>query len=354
MRVFLTTLFMMVVVTLSMGPAQARSIKELALYNGPDRGKILLEGARKEGKLNWYTSLGGKSYKAIAAAFRKKYPKVKLEVYRAGSKAIASKILPEAEAGKVIADVVHSTPPILSLLRDRGVSRPYWSPTHKKWPKEHITAAPGGGAWWITERMSFIGFGYNTKLIPKDRVPKNYEDLLDPYWKGKLTFSQNSTGDRVIGMMLKYKGMEYLDKLKKQDVRLFKLSGSATRDFVIKGEIPSSFCIFRNHALVKINKGAPLDWVPMDVVPTNAGGTSLVKNPRNPHGAMLLIDFIIGEEGQEILQSHYYGLAWKDYPFKQVRPEVGYTTKEYNKVLKKWNRIKRNLGRNIKVKKKKK
>ena len=338
---------MMILMTLSSGWGQGKpkTIEELANYKGPDREKIILEGAKAEGKLVWYTSLGGKSYKTIAKAFRKKYPEIELEVYRAGSKALSQKILPEAQAKKYIADVIHSTPPILMLLRDKGITKPYSSPHHKKWPKEHKYSATGGGVWWITERMSFIGLGYNTNLIPKDRVPKNWEDLLKPEFKGKIAFSLNSTGDRVVGTMLKYKGMEYLNKLKKQKIKLFKLSGSATRDLVIKGEIPLSVTIFRNHALVKINKGAPLDWVPMDVVPTNAGGTSLLAHASHPYGALLLIDFIIGKEGQDILQSFYYGVAWKDYPFKQVLPEKGMTTKQYNKSLKKWDKILRSLGR---------
>lgn len=61
---------------------------ELAMYNGAaaDYEQMLLEGAKKEGKVVWYTSLAGKSYKTIKAEFAKKYPDVKIEVYRAGSK----------------------------------------------------------------------------------------------------------------------------------------------------------------------------------------------------------------------------------------------------------------------------
>ncbi len=64
----------------------------------------------------------------------------------------------------------------------------------------------------MTDRASFIGLGYNTNLIPKDRVPKSWEDLLKPEFKGKIAMTLSSTGDRVVGMMLKYKGMEYLNK----------------------------------------------------------------------------------------------------------------------------------------------
>ncbi len=86
MKVLIMTA-MMILMTLSSGWSQGRpkTIDELANYTGPDREKIILEGARKEGELAWYTSLSGKSYKGIAKAFRKKYPEIKLEVYRAGT-----------------------------------------------------------------------------------------------------------------------------------------------------------------------------------------------------------------------------------------------------------------------------
>ncbi|MFQ5681872.1 MAG: ABC transporter substrate-binding protein [Candidatus Binatia bacterium] len=346
MKFLILTVFM-VFSMLSSGWAQGKpkSIAELAKYKGPDREKIILRGAKAEGKVVWYTSLGGKSFKAIRKAFAKKYPEIKIEVYRAGSKSLSQRILPEAQSKRYIADAIESTPPILMLMRDKGITMPYTSPLHKKFPEEHTYRAAGGGVWWVTDRASFIGLGYNTNLIPKGRVPKNWEDLLKPEFTGKVAMTLSSTGDRVVGMMLKYKGMEYLNKLKKQKIKLFKLSGSATRDLIIKGEIPLAPVIFRNHALVKIHKGAPLGWVPMDVVPTNAGGSGLFAHAPHPHAALLLIDFIIGKEGQDILQSFYYGVAWKNYPFKRVLPEKGMTTKQYNKSLKKWDKILRSLGR---------
>ena len=85
-------------VALSATGSLAKTIQELAHYKGADYEQMLLEGAKKEGKVVWYTSLGGKSYKTIKAKFAEKYPDVKIEVYRAGSKDLAAKILGEAKA----------------------------------------------------------------------------------------------------------------------------------------------------------------------------------------------------------------------------------------------------------------
>jgi iron(III) transport system substrate-binding protein len=347
MKIFSITAAVVLVLASSVwGQAvKPKALDELAAYTGPDREKMLLEGAKKEGKLVWYTSLAGASYKAIAKAFDQKYPDVKIEVYRAGSKDLAPKILNEAQAGQYLADAIESTPGILMLLRDKRILKPYTSPELKRYPEEAKYDADGGKIYWVNDRESFIGFGYNTKLLAKSDVPKNFDDLLKPVFKGKLAMDLTSTGDRVTGTMLKYKGPEYIEKLKKQGVRLFNVSGAALRDLVISGEVLASPTLFRNHVLVKVDAGAPVNWVPMDVVPTNAGGAALLNNAPHPHAALLFIDFLIGDSGQNTLQKFHYGAAWKEYPFKRVYPERGMTTMEYQKEIKKWNKLLRAIGR---------
>jgi iron(III) transport system substrate-binding protein len=322
-----------------------KTIEQLAIYTGSDREQILLDGAKAEGKVVWYTSLSGGSYEAIVDAFRKKYPDIELEVYRAGSTELSQKILGEAQANRNIADAIESTPPILMLLREKGLIKAYTTPVFKKYPEEAKAKANGDQVFWVTNREAFIGFAYNTKLIPPNAVPKSFNDLLRPELKGKMAFSIESTGDRVIGTMLKFKGKEYVDKFKAQGLKLFKLSGSALRDVIISGEMASSPAIFQDHALVKIEQGAPLAWVPMDVVPTNAGGTSLFSKAPHPHAALLLIDFIIGPEGQDIFEKFKYGVAWKEYPFKRYYPEREMSSGQYQRALRDWHKIVRSLGR---------
>jgi iron(III) transport system substrate-binding protein len=329
---------------LSTAWGQSKSMRDLTMYKGTDYEQMLLEGAKKEGKVVWYTSLAGKSYKTIKAKFAEKYPDVKIEVYRAGSKDLATKILGEARAKKYLVDATETTPGILMLLKSQKIITPYTNPIHKKWPDFAQIKAKGGGVYWVTDRESFIGLGYNTQKLPEDQVPRNWDDLLNPALKDKMMMSTSSTGDRVIGTMLKYNGKEYVEKLKPQNMKLLNISGTATRDLIIAGEFIASPTVFRNHALVKINQGAPLGWVPMNQVPTNAGGSAVFTHAPHPHAALLLVNFILNE-GQDILESFYYGMAWKDYPFKRVYPERGMTPRQYDKALKDWNKLLRSIGR---------
>ena len=325
---------------------QSDAVKKLTNYSGPaaDYEKMLHEGAKKEGKVVWYTSLSGKSYKTIQSNFAKKYPDVKIEVYRAGSKDISAKVLAEAKAKKYLVDGIESTPGVLQLFRERKIITPYTSPEHKRWPGEHQTKAKSGGVWWVTDRESFIGLGYNTDKMPKDKAPKSFDDLLNPSLKGKIVMSVQSTGDRMLGRMIAVKGMEYIEKLKKQQIKLVKISGTATRDLIIAGEFVVSPSVFRNHALVKINEGAPLGWNALDEVPTNAGGSAVFTNSPHPHAALLLTNFIL-TDGQKLLQKFHYGMAWLDYPFKRVYPERGLSSRAYNKESKRLNKLLRAIAR---------
>ena len=88
-------------------------IEQLAAYNKPDREKVLYAGAKPEGKITWYTSLAGDSYKDLAAAFEARYPGVKVESYRATRQEMSARIMAEAQSKRYIADTLETTIPLL-------------------------------------------------------------------------------------------------------------------------------------------------------------------------------------------------------------------------------------------------
>src|ERR1700752_4373207 len=100
------------------------SIADLALYAGADREQMLAAGAKREGKLGWYTALAGGSYKDLAQAFQAKYG-VQVETYRGTSKDLISKFLAEAQAKRYLMDVAESSPPILMLMQALKFLQPY-------------------------------------------------------------------------------------------------------------------------------------------------------------------------------------------------------------------------------------
>jgi len=119
--------------------AQTKSVADLANYRAADREEVLKAGAKKEGKLVWYTSLT--AHRDIANVFEAKYPGIKVETYRAGPTDLSRRLLTEAEARRSIADLIETTPSTLMLMRDNKLLMPYFSPHLTAFPEESKEAA---------------------------------------------------------------------------------------------------------------------------------------------------------------------------------------------------------------------
>jgi iron(III) transport system substrate-binding protein len=321
------------------------SANELAAYNKPDREKLLYEGAKKEGKLLWYTSLTGGPNLEVPKAFEAKYPGIKAEVYRGDSDAIIQRVLQEAEAKRYLVDVIETTFPILKVMKDEKLLTPYFSPYLAQYPDEVKEKAAKGLVHWATDRESYIGLAYNTNVIPQSAAPKKFDDLLKPELKGKIGFATSDTGNRVIGAMLATKGPEFVQKLKSQDVTLHAVSGRAILDMVISGELGASPTVFLSHSRMSIATGAPIKWVAMDVAPANSGGVAFPANAPHPHAALLFSDYLLSPEGQKLLGKFGLDSAVNKPEFKRWYAEQGMTVEQYEKQNNKWEKLLREIGR---------
>ena len=103
--------------TASAQTGKPAKVSELAAYAKDDREKMLYSGAKTEGKITWYTSLAGGSYKELASVFESKYPGVKVEAYRATSQELMSRVIAESQARRFIVDTLESTIPLLRFMR---------------------------------------------------------------------------------------------------------------------------------------------------------------------------------------------------------------------------------------------
>ena len=331
--------------TLVWAQGKPATIADLAPYNKPDREQVLYEGAKKEGKLMWYTSLTGGPNTDAPKVFEAKYPGIKMEVYRGDSDALILRILQEAQAKRYLVDTIETTFPILKVLQDEKLLARYFSPYLASYPDDVKEKAEKGLVYWATDRESYIGVTYNTDVVPAAAAPKRFEDLLKPELKGKIGFATSDTGSRVIGAMLATKGGEFVQKLKSQDITLHGVSGRAILDMVISGELGVSPTVFLSHSRVSISKGAPIKWVPMDVVPTNAGGVALPAHAPHPHAAFLFADFLLSPEGQKFLSKFGLDSAANKPDFKRWYAEAGMTVEQYEKVNSKWEKLLREIGR---------
>ncbi len=343
------SVLLMLILVFSQTQVQAQekavSTQGLASYNKRDREKFLFEGAKKEGKLMWYTSLTGGPNQEVPKAFESKYPGIKVDVYRGSSDDLAARVLQEAQAKRFLVDSIETTFPVLKVMQDYKFLAPYLSSYLAKDPDETKEKAGQGLVYWATDRESYIGLAYNTNVIPPASAPKSFDDLLRPELRGKIGFATSDTGNRVIGAMLAIKGAQYLARLKSQDVTLHAVSGRAILDMVISGELGASPTVFLSHSRVSVSKGAPVKWVGLDVVPTNAGGVALPLNAPHPYGALLFADYLLSREGQKLLGKFGLDSAMSRPPFKRWYAEAGMTVEQYDKENEKWEKALREAGR---------
>ena len=324
-------------------PSRPATLADFAKYSGADRERILYDGAKKEGKLVWYTSLVPS--KEMAKVFESKYPGVTVEVYRASGMELLNKASSENQAKRYIVDTIESTPGTLMSLRDEQFFIPYNSPYLKSYPDRAKEKASGGLVLWTTDRESYIGVAYNKNAIRASDVPKKFDDLLNPALKGKLAASNDESSAREVGAMIRAKGESFVRKLKGQEVTLQAETGPGFNELIVTGEVPISFAGFSTNVSHSAAKGAPIAWVPMDLNVANAGGVGVSVHAPHPNAGLLLMDFLIGPEGQRMLTEKFaYGSAAKEYGFEKWYPESGLSTTEYIDKTEKWMKILRDIA----------
>jgi len=285
-------------------------------YRGSDRQELLVNGARAEGEVVFYSALSvNQALRPVADSFIRKYPFVKLTYWRAESSSIFTKLSAEARSGKVVADVVEGTG-VGELIVQAGLGQPYVTPAIEGIP----VAYHDPNKIWTATRRSFFGTAFNTKLTSGADVPKTYQDLLDPRWKGRLAWHAGSASGAnlfVTNLRMSWgddRTRDYLSQLADQKVAPHSGSSVSLVDRVIAGEVPLALNIFAHHPLISQAKGAPTSSILMDPVAATVGTMIVPKGIKHPHAAMLLVDFILSREGQTILAGVGYFPTRKDVP----------------------------------------
>lgn len=280
-------------------PSHAASLVEtLANYEGPDRLQKLVEGAKKEGTLNLYTSLTVEDMTVLNAAFEKTYG-VKVRMWRASCDKVLQRVLAEHQASRAEVDIVECNAPPLEAMHREGVLQAVRSP----WHADLIPAAVPAHREWAGTRLNVFVQAYNTRLITKDELPKSYADLLHPRWKGRLSI-ESSDDDwfaSVVRGMGEEKGLKLFRDIVAQNGMSVRRGHTLLTNLVASGEVPFALTVYNFTAEQVKQKGAPFDWFVLSPAVARANGVALAKKSPHPHAALLYYDFMIGDAGQQIL-----------------------------------------------------
>jgi iron(III) transport system substrate-binding protein len=243
--------------------------------------------------------------------FKKKYPFLKTEIYRAGSEKLLNKILIEARSKKFNTDVFLNNAIITHVTMKKGLLAKYTSPESRYYSEDFKN--PEG--YWTSCFVVTRVLAYNTRLVKPEDVPKSYQDLLDPKWKGKLGghTEENAWFPAQLKIMGQEKGIEFMKKLAEQNIS-HRTGRTLLGQLLAAGEFPVVL-VANAHTIEKLKKqGAPVEWVPIEPVVTTLMPITLASHAPHPNAGKLFVDYVLSADGQKIFRSVQRIPTRKDVP----------------------------------------
>ncbi len=295
----------------------AQSFADLAQADSPTRHQKLVEAARKEGTLTFYTSIAEKDGPVLAADFEKRYG-VKVNIWRASTTKVLQRVIVESQANRWDFDAVDISAPEMEALYREKTLQEVKSAFHADLFPETMPRHRG----WAPQFLSVFVQSYNTNLVKKADLPKSYEDLLDPKWKGKLGVEAKDN-EWYCGLM-KHLGEDKGSKLFKEIVSKngwsVRTGHSLLNNMVVSGEVPLALTVYSYMTEQAKQKGAPVDWFVIDPVIGRSNGIGVSRKPPHPNAALLFYEYMISDAQPLIIKMNYLSPSKKvESPLKGVK-----------------------------------
>lgn len=284
------------------GPARAQTLADIAAYSGADREQKLIEGAKKEGTLNLYSSATVQDQKALIDAFEKKYG-IKVVSWRSSGEGVLQRSVAEARGNRFTVDTFETDGPIMESLHREKLLQPLQSPVFA----DLIPAAIRPSKDWIGDRIQVFTAAYNTNAVTAAEAPKSYQDLLDPKYKGKLGIEAADLDwfSAVVTSMGEEKGLKlFRDIVAKNGISVRK-GHTLLANLVVSGEVPISLTTYLYKVQQLEKDGAPIKGF---VIPPEIGrfqGTGVAVHAPHPYAAVLFVDWLLSD-GQKVLEKRHF------------------------------------------------
>ncbi|MBW2558822.1 MAG: extracellular solute-binding protein [Deltaproteobacteria bacterium] len=261
--------------------------------------QVLLEKAKAEGKVSFYANIT--AIQPIMQEFTRDKG-VKGEYTRISTSKFFATVLTEYKAGKLIADVLQSPLPIMELLKDRGVLSSYRSPAaviYPEWTRKDDKIQIFG--------IEYVALIYNKELVKPEDVPKRYEDLTDPKWKGKIVMANPSSHATTISWLIGLK--ENVFRSEKAWMNFLK-GLAANKPMFVRSFGPTPAPVESGEKLIAISMPkyiitkapAPLDWARVEQpLLGTPRGISIAATAKHPNAAKLFVDYWLSKDAMQIL-----------------------------------------------------
>ncbi len=261
----------------------------------------LVQAARKEGKVVWYTSLALPSSTAIAHFFQNKYKGIEVEVHRTGSQRVLQRVMQEASANIKNADIIHTSDAgHFVLLKDKGQLLQY--------APQGVAGFPAGfkdkDGFYFGMRATLSVIAHNPKAVSDKDAPKTWKELLNPKWKGKMVSAHPGYSGiimtHVLALVNLY-GWDYFRDLGKNSLHLVQ-SANDPAGVVASGERPVGVNGAEYFYYKTQKQGNPIKIIyPKEGVPLVVSPVAIAKNAPHPNAAKLFTEFIFSKESQQLL-----------------------------------------------------
>jgi iron(III) transport system substrate-binding protein len=261
----------------------------------------LIEAAKKEGKVVFYTAMDVEVAAKLGTAFEAKYPGISAQVERSGAERIFQRVEQEYSANIHAVDAIDSSD-VSHLLywKREGLLAQYQPEDVARWP----AGARDPDGCYATNRATLSVVGYNTKLVTAAEAPKSYADLLDPKWKGKIVKAHPGYSGNVMTATFELShalGWDYLKKLGQQQIMQVQSSTEPPKKLAL-GERPLMFDGNEYNALLVKRRGAPVEIIyPSEGTPLVGGSAGVMKDAPHPNAGRLFISYLFSREGQQLL-----------------------------------------------------
>ena len=263
---------------------------------------VLIEAAKKEGQVNYYTSTDLPVAEKLAKAFEAKYPGITVRVERTGAERVFQRIGQEYASKIHAVDVVNSSDAAHFIVWKRdGILAPYVpEDVAKFYPVEHKDVDGQFASWRIW--LSIIA--YNTNLVKAEEAPKSFADLLDPKWKGKIVKAHPGYSGTIMTatyQMQRDLGWTWFEQLAKQNVMQVQSSADPPKKLEI-GE-RSVMADGNEYNIFSLKEaGRPVEPVyASEGSPLIIGPNGIFKTSPNPNAAKLFQSFCFSRDAQQLI-----------------------------------------------------
>ncbi|HZE61271.1 MAG TPA: extracellular solute-binding protein [Burkholderiales bacterium] len=257
---------------------------------------LVCGGAWAQPVVNLYSSMAEKDLRRLVADFEQRQG-VKVNVWRSGKNRVLQRVIAEARAGRNEVDVIHNPSPEMEALHREKLLKAVDSPLHANL----IPQAVAPHREWAGPRVYIFVQAYNTRVVPKAELPKTYDDLLQPRWKGRVAIEgkEQEWFFTLVQAMGEAQGLKYFRALSANGLQV-RMGNALLTNLVVAGDVPFALTLYSYLPDQAKRAGAPVDWIALTPTIAATDAVGIAAHAPHPKLARELYDFMLGD-GQALM-----------------------------------------------------